>query len=82
MRRLQSHMFSEKARIPQEPLITGYIDKLISRLHDQARKAETATVDLVKWYTTPHLMCVQIPLAVYTRGALRKLIRFEIFANY
>jgi cytochrome P450 len=50
MRRLQSHMFSEKALITQEPLLASYVDKLISRLHEQARKPETAVVDLVKWY--------------------------------
>ena len=50
MRRLQSHMFSEKALKAQEPLITGYVDKLISRLHQQAKKPQTTTVDLVKWY--------------------------------
>lgn len=50
MRRLQSHMFSEKALIAQEPLIASYVNKLVSRLHEQARKPETAAVDLVKWY--------------------------------
>ena len=50
MRRLQSHMFSEKALKAQEPLITRYVDKLISRLHQQAKKPQTSTVDLVKWY--------------------------------
>jgi hypothetical protein len=43
-------MFSEKALKAQEPLITGYVDKLISRLHEQAEKPQTATVDLVRWY--------------------------------
>lgn len=51
MRRLQSYMFSDKALGAQEPLITGYVDKLISRLHEQARKPETATLDLSRWYT-------------------------------
>lgn len=50
MRRLQSHAFSEKALKEQEPLITSYVDKLISRLHERAGSAETATLDLVRWY--------------------------------
>ncbi|KAF4633926.1 hypothetical protein G7Y89_g4186 [Cudoniella acicularis] len=50
MRRLQSHMFSEKALAAQEPLITTYIDLLVSRLHEQARTPETNIVDIVKWY--------------------------------
>jgi hypothetical protein len=41
-------MFSEKALKAQEPLITGYVDKLISRLHQQAEVPQTATADLVK----------------------------------
>ena len=43
-------MFSEKALKDQQPLITSYVDKLISRLHEQTAKAEAATVDLVRWY--------------------------------
>jgi hypothetical protein len=43
-------MFSEKGLIAQEALVASYVDKLMSRLHEQAGKPETATVDLVKWY--------------------------------
>lgn len=43
-------MFSEKALIDQEPLIMIYVDKLISRLHEQAGRAGIARVDLVRWY--------------------------------
>ncbi|KAH8646603.1 cytochrome P450 [Tricladium varicosporioides] len=50
MRRLQSHMFSEKALASQEPLIVNYVDKLISRLHEQARNPDKSIVDIVKWY--------------------------------
>lgn len=50
MRRLQAHAFSEKALKEQEPLITSYVDKMISRLREKAGDAKTATLDLVKWY--------------------------------
>jgi aspirochlorine biosynthesis cytochrome P450 monooxygenase len=50
MRRLQSHLFSEKALAEQEPLIIGYIDKLISKLHEQASNSSAASVDIVRWY--------------------------------
>ncbi|KAF4636467.1 hypothetical protein G7Y89_g1609 [Cudoniella acicularis] len=53
MRRLQSHMFSEKALAAQEPLVNGYVDKLISRLHEQARKPETSIVDIHLNVTAP-----------------------------
>ncbi len=50
MRRLQSHMFSEKALSAQEPLITEYADTLISRLHEKSSDQTTDVVDIVKWY--------------------------------
>jgi hypothetical protein len=50
MRRLQAHAFSEKALKVQESTITSYVDKLVSRLHEKANDAETATLDIVKWY--------------------------------
>jgi hypothetical protein len=43
-------MFSDKALKEQEPLITGYVDKLISRLHEHTRSSGSATLDIVKWY--------------------------------
>lgn len=50
MRRLQSHMFSEKALAAQEPLITSYVDKMILKLHEKADNPDISYVDLVKWY--------------------------------
>jgi hypothetical protein len=56
-------MFSEKALKAQEPLITGYVNKLISRLHEQVEKPQTATLDLLKWYnyTTFDVSSIAIP---------------------
>lgn len=48
-RRLLSHAFSEKALREQEPLITTYVDLLISRLHRRIQ-SNRPTVDLVSWY--------------------------------
>ncbi|TVY84338.1 Cytochrome P450 monooxygenase aclL [Lachnellula suecica] len=50
MRRLQSHMFSDRALASQESLIRNYVDLLVSRLHEQAQKQETQVVDIVRWY--------------------------------
>jgi hypothetical protein len=50
IRRLQSHMFSEKALSGQEPLINSYVNKLIIRLHEETSNLETSVVDMVKWY--------------------------------
>ena len=50
MRRIQSHMFSEKALAAQEPLVKGYVDLLIFQLHEKARKPETDVVNMVQWY--------------------------------
>ena len=47
-RRLLSHAFSDKALREQEPLIKGYIDLLISRLHENAAKKAQ---DMVSWYS-------------------------------
>jgi hypothetical protein len=55
-------MFSEKALAAQEPLITGHIDKLISKLNECAKQPDTATVDLVKWYNyTAFDVCSIVP---------------------
>lgn len=48
MRRLLAHAFSERALRGQEGIMKQYVDVLISRLHDRARKGEV--VDMVKWY--------------------------------
>ncbi|OBT62545.1 hypothetical protein VE03_07403 [Pseudogymnoascus sp. 23342-1-I1] len=46
-RRLVSHAFSDKALREQEPLIKGYIDLLIQRLHEHAA---SGPLDMVAWY--------------------------------
>jgi len=46
-RRLLSHAFSDKALREQEPLITPYVDLLISRLHENANKGAQ---DMVSWF--------------------------------
>lgn len=64
MRRIQTHMFSEKALAAQEPVLHRYIDKLISKLHEQASKPETAVIDVVRWYNyTTFDVCLPYPNA-------------------
>ncbi|KFY23056.1 hypothetical protein V493_06128, partial [Pseudogymnoascus sp. VKM F-4281 (FW-2241)] len=46
-RRLISHAFSDKALREQEPLIKGYVDLLIQRLHE---RASAGPLDMVSWY--------------------------------
>lgn len=46
LRRQLSHGFSEKAMREQEPVIKGYVDLLIQRLHENCAKA----VDIAAWY--------------------------------
>ena len=46
-RRLISHAFSDKALREQEPLIKGYVDLLIQRLHE---RANGDSLDMVSWY--------------------------------
>lgn len=46
-RRLVSHAFSDKALREQEPLIKGYVDLLIQRLHEHV---STGPLDMVAWY--------------------------------
>lgn len=48
MRRLMAHAFSDRALREQEDLMKKYIDLLISRLSEHARKG--AVVDIVDWY--------------------------------
>jgi len=78
MRRLQSHMFSEKALIAQEPLITGYVDKLISRLQEHAGNPATAVLDLVMWYNfTTFDVCFQDTILIiylYSLGGAPRLM--------
>ncbi|KAB8337298.1 hypothetical protein FH972_021599 [Carpinus fangiana] len=46
-RRLLAHAFSEKALREQQPLLNGWVDKLIGRLHGASKEQ---TCDMVKWY--------------------------------
>ncbi|GFF24703.1 benzoate 4-monooxygenase cytochrome P450 [Aspergillus udagawae] len=48
-RKALSHAFSAKGLQAQEPIVTGYIDKLISRLREFAEAGVPA--DMVKWYS-------------------------------
>ena len=48
-RRLLAHAFSDKALREQEPLLHGYVDLLISKLHEESH-ARDGVVDLVDWY--------------------------------
>lgn len=50
MRRLLNHAFSESALQEQEPLITGYLDLLILKLHEQIQGPADGKVDLARWY--------------------------------
>lgn len=46
-RKLMSHAFSESAMYEQEPIITQYIDLLMTQLRKRAETGET--VDMLKW---------------------------------
>ena len=48
-RRLLSHAFSDSSLRGQEPIIKGYVDLLIQRLHENV-KGGTDTVDMLTWY--------------------------------
>ncbi|CRL23879.1 Cytochrome P450 [Penicillium camemberti] len=48
-RRLLSHAFSDSLLRGQEPIIKGYADLLIQRLHENI-KSGTGTVDMLAWY--------------------------------
>ncbi|KGO64160.1 Cytochrome P450 [Penicillium expansum] len=48
-RRLLSHAFSDSSLRGQEPIIKGYVDLLMQRLHENI-KGGTNTVDMVAWY--------------------------------
>lgn len=49
LRRIQTHMFSEKAISAQESYILGYVNLLISRLHEIAT-SPLNVVDISQWY--------------------------------
>ncbi|KAJ5824290.1 hypothetical protein N7447_006630 [Penicillium robsamsonii] len=48
-RRLLSHAFSDSSLRGQEPIIKGYIDLLMQRLHENI-EGGTKAVDMVAWY--------------------------------
>ncbi|KAJ5712657.1 hypothetical protein N7493_009125 [Penicillium malachiteum] len=48
-RRLLSHAFSDNSLRGQEPIIQGYINLFIQRLHEISEKG-TKPIDLVSWY--------------------------------
>lgn len=74
MRRLQAHAFSEKALKEQEPLITGYVNKMISRLHEKAGNAETAILDLVKWYNYTTFDVSRLIISSWFSGPTRTVV--------
>lgn len=49
MRRVLNHAFSERALREHEPVVEGYVNLLISRLHEKIQ--EGANVDLLDWYS-------------------------------
>ncbi|PYI24805.1 cytochrome P450 [Aspergillus violaceofuscus CBS 115571] len=52
-RRLLSYAFSDSALRGQEPIIRGYVDLLMQRLHEHARRHGPTTptaLDMVAWY--------------------------------
>ena len=50
IRKLLSYAFSEQAMREQEPLITQYMNLLISKLHDEIRSSARGRVDIARWY--------------------------------
>ena len=50
MRRTLDHAFSVKAFREQEPTVVAYVDRLISRLHDQINGPSQGKVDVLRWY--------------------------------
>lgn len=49
LRRLLSHGFSDRSMREQEPIIQGYVDLLVKRLHEHCEGGET-TLDMCQWY--------------------------------
>ena len=50
MRRTLDHAFSIRAFREQEPTVMAFVDRLISRLHDQVNGPSRGKVDVCKWY--------------------------------
>ncbi|KAK2022784.1 cytochrome P450 [Colletotrichum zoysiae] len=48
-RRVLAHGFSAQTMLDQQPIIRGYVDKLIQRLHE-ASKTNNGPIDLEKWF--------------------------------
>ncbi|TGJ86345.1 hypothetical protein E0Z10_g2441 [Xylaria hypoxylon] len=49
IRRLLAHGFSEKSLRDQEPVLKGFVDTLIRRLHEECGNGEKS-VDIMAWY--------------------------------
>lgn len=67
LRRLLSHGFSDRAMRAQEPLIQGYIDLLVKRLHEHC-KGGKVSLDMCSWfnYTTFDVSLLSRPAALPT----------------
>ncbi|KAI0997610.1 Cytochrome P450 monooxygenase [Podosphaera aphanis] len=50
LRRIQTHMFSEKVLLEQEPLIKVFIKRLVTRLQEKASSPSSEIVNIVQWY--------------------------------
>lgn len=50
LRRQLAHGFSDKAMRAQEPIIGGYVDLLIDRLHQHSEGGQKA-IDMMAWFT-------------------------------
>lgn len=49
-RKLLSHAFSDKALRAQEPLLHGYLNLMVQRMHDACSRDGTGKVNMVKLY--------------------------------
>jgi averantin hydroxylase len=54
-RRLLSHSFSEKGMREQQPIITSYVDSLLTGLREHA---ENGSVDMVKWFNVSNFRII------------------------
>ena len=50
IRRLLAYAFSEQALRGQEPLVTKYIDLMVSKLHGEIAGSTDGIVDMARWY--------------------------------
>ncbi|KAK0644869.1 Cytochrome P450 monooxygenase hmp1 [Lasiodiplodia hormozganensis] len=85
LRKMFSNAFSDKALRQQEPLITQYVDKLVSVVDKAARSQPNAMVNLVELYncTTFDIIADLVfgePLGLLESSALSPWVKF-IFAH-